>query len=1070
MRSHHGNGRLRNLSAQLSYLISFLLISGYSLGATSQGKDDERSRILNNLMKGSDGRTPAVKNFDASWAESLTQRNQPICYTNENSDNFEYIGMPVGGIGAGQLYLGGDGQLWFWDIFNTNDEHGSLKGEEAYEFPYRRSEQDAPGVVSLEQGFALRIRDGEKTITKKLNRDGFRDISFLGQYPIGEVTYRDQDVPLSVKLEAFSPFIPLDLEHSVYPATVMEFAVTNTSGHAITVDLAGWLENAVCLESRRVDSVTGDLVNTVEKLPGLSVLYCRADRLPSRRQPRPNIVLEDFEQGLDRWKIEGEAFNPSGELYRHKVRPEGYGGRRLADSYNSEAVDKDRRDDKAKGRLLSPEYRAERDYIRLSIGGGRHPGRACVNVLVDGKVVGSVTGENSETLKPVWISIAEYRQKPFHIEILDKHAGRWGHILVDDIVLTDTMEPLEIRYDYGTMALALLDKKATMNPQVDMNVLEDVFAPGKVRKAMEPFSGGKLVGSIVKTMKLKPQETQKAIFLITWYFKNSRVEKARGKYYGARYKDALAVCRDLAGDYERLAGVTRQWRDTWYDSTLPYWFLDRTFLNTSILASSTCHLFEDGTFYGFEGGYQGPGTCTHVWGYVHAPGRLFPQLEKSLREQTDFVDFPEGGFHSDTGLVEFRGRFGYGLAVDGQSGVILRSYLTHQMMPDYTFLEANWPAIRQAMTYLTEARDGNHDGILEGAQHNTLDSNWYGKVAWLSLHYQAALRAAAAMAMEMNELAYARQCTEMADRGRRIVETELFNGEYFYHVPDPADPNRPGIRNGCEYSQLLGQSWAYQVGLGSILDPVKVTTALDSLWRYNFTTDVGPYRQVHTDGRWYAMPGEGGLVACTWPNGGLEAQREAFKHDRPRFAAYNNECQNGYEYAATSLMMWHGFPYRALAHTRVMHEQRYHGSKRNPWCEIEWGCHYSRSMASYGLFTAACGFEYHGPQGYIGFAPRITPDHFKAAFTSAQGWGSFSQIRKETAQTAELELKHGNLRLNTVKLVMADGRTPVAVDVMRDGRKLPATFSYSDNEIRISLAPSCVLNSGSVLKISISLQ
>ncbi len=33
--------------------------------------------------------------------------------------------------------------------------------------------------------------------------------------------------------------------------------------------------------------------------------------------------------------------------------------------------------------------------------------------------------------------------------------------------------------------------------------------------------------------------------------------------------------------------------------------------------------------------------------------------------------------------------------------------------------------------------------------------------------------------------------------------------------------------------------------------------------------------------------------------------------------------------------MWHGFAERSPAHTRVMHEDRYHALKRNPWNEVE---------------------------------------------------------------------------------------------------------------------------------------
>src|ERR1044071_3961954 len=148
---------------------------------------------------------------------------------------------------------------------------------------------------------------------------------------------------------------------------------------------------------------------------------------------------------------------------------------------------------------------------------------------------------------------------------------------------------------------------------------------------------------------------------------------------------------------------------------------------------------------------------------------------------------------------------------------------------------------------------------------------------------------------------------------------------------------------------------------------------------------------------------------CPFPRSDWDYKQAAGKG--PDWAAgYFNECMNGFEYQVAGHMIWEGLVQEGLAVARAVHD-RYHAARRNPWNEIECGDHYSRSMASYGVFIAACGFEHHGPKEHLAFAPRLASDDVAAAFTAAEGWGQFRQKRDGPEWKASIAVRFGSLRI-----------------------------------------------------------
>ena len=151
-----------------------------------------------------------------------------------------------------------------------------------------------------------------------------------------------------------------------------------------------------------------------------------------------DILFEDFENGTyDNWQVEGTAFTKPTmpAKFDHPQPIHGHQGAALADSATGDP--KTHQWDVPQGKLVSKPVRINRRYIRFLIGGGNHPGQICVNLLVDGRVVRTATGRNSERLLPQTWDVTEFLGKQGVIDIVDAHRGGWGHILLDEIVFTD---------------------------------------------------------------------------------------------------------------------------------------------------------------------------------------------------------------------------------------------------------------------------------------------------------------------------------------------------------------------------------------------------------------------------------------------------------------------------------------------------------------------------------------------------------------------------------------------------------------------------------------------------------
>jgi uncharacterized protein (DUF608 family) len=561
-------------------------------------------------------------------------------------------------------------------------------------------------------------------------------------------------------------------------------------------------------------------------------------------------------------------------------------------------------------------------------------------------------------------------------------------------------------------------------------------------------------------------QTVEVPFLLTWHYPNKYNPAGvwMGCHYATLWPDASAVMREAVDALAPWSQRTERFHKTFYDSTLPYWLLDCLTSQAAIIRHiGVVFRIANGDVYGWEGsnGCCQP-TCTHVWGYEQSLSRLFPDLEKDMR-RIDFKhqQLANGGVNNRTDVPSPPRPTGEQPFADGHASCILKAYREALNHPDDSWLKAYWPHVKRAVEYLI-ARDaatgaGKPQGFLRDDQWNTYDEALHGVTTFISGYYLAALRAGEEWARRMGDKAAADRFQAIFRIGQDHLIRLCWNGEYFQqNLPDYL--KRPGeVGPGCMADQLIGQWWAHQLGLGYLFPREQVLTALKSIFKYNWKPDLTGWRH---DPRAFAGAGDKGLIICTWPKGG-----------RPgHVMLYSDEVWTGIEYQVAAHMIYEGLIEEGYAIVKGARD-RYDGIPRppiprNPWNEIECGGHYARAMSSWSLLLALSGFEYDGPSQMLRWAPRVTPERFKAFFCGPEGWGNVQQSRQGKEQQNQVAVVEGQLRVARLRLVSAG---PVAmVSANLGDRSLPVNWKMKNEEILITLSSPLTIKAGEILGVRLT--
>jgi len=186
---------------------------------------------------------------------------------------------------------------------------------------------------------------------------------------------------------------------------------------------------------------------------------------------------------------------------------------------------------------------------------------------------------------------------------------------------------------------------------------------------------------------------------------------------------------------------------------------------------------------------------------------------------------------------------------DLNSKFVLQVWRDVALVPAPDLARTTWPAVVQALDYLA-AFDRDGDGLPEhdGQPDQTYDMwSMTGPSAYSGALWLAALRAAMRLGEMVGDTATVARFRDVHDRGTAAFEAKLWNGRCYRF-----DASGEASSDSVMADQLAGQWYADATGLGDLVSPERVATALRTVYEANVLGfgggDMGAVNGTRPDG------------------------------------------------------------------------------------------------------------------------------------------------------------------------------------------------------------------------------